>query len=246
MDEGLARTVVGLPVAALWPLTVPYLSPSRLRVCLVATASAAYVLAPRFPDLDSWILLAAAPALTLFLTALIHPDEPWPARKQSDAASLIWTLVGTLVLVLGSVALLGFDQAVDAVREAIDSDPVALVAAGAVACVFLGGSAVAWLLAPFAEALNRRNETEDLPSLRHAGRHIGWLERALLFALILGGAPEAAALALAAKSFARFPSLQANHEGFAEYFLIGSLASITVALATAIGTRAAIGALPVL
>ena len=58
------------------------------------------------------------------------------------------------------------------------------------------------------------------------GRYIGWFERAVLFAFVIGGAPEAAAIALAAKSFARFPTFREHQEGFAEYFLIGSLASI--------------------
>jgi hypothetical protein len=37
-------------------------------------------------------------------------------------------------------------------------------------------------------------------------------------------------VALAAKSVARFPSLSRHEEGFAEYFLIGSLCSLVVAL----------------
>lgn len=58
---------------------------------------------------------------------------------------------------------------------------------------------------------------------------------------MIGGEPEAAAIALAAKSFARFPSLSKHEEGFAEYFLIGSLASLTIAVGMAAATRAALG-----
>jgi hypothetical protein len=246
MEDGLGRIVVGLPVAALWPLTVPYLSANRVRAITAAALSSAYILAPRFPEGASWLLLLATPALTLALAAILGPSDSTVERKRPDGARTLWAFTGALGLALGTVALLGFDEAVDALGRAIDADCVALVATGAVACVFIGGAVVAWLLAPFAGTLRKREETDDLPSLRYAGRYIGWLERAILFALVLGGSPEAAALALAAKSFARFPSLQEHHEGFAEYFLIGSLASITVALATAVATRAAIGATPVL
>lgn len=77
--------------------------------------------------------------------------------------------------------------------------------------------------------------------LADAGRYIGWFERAVLFAFVIGGEPEAAAVALAAKSFARFPTFREHQEGFAEYFLIGSLASIALAVAAAAATRAALG-----
>ena len=110
--------------------------------------------------------------------------------------------------------------------------------------MFVGGAIVAWLLAPFTKALRRNGEDDppDLHSLANAGRYIGWFERAILFAFVLGGEPQAAALALAAKSFARFPTLREHHEGFAEYFLIGSLGSLAIALGTAFATRTAIGA----
>jgi hypothetical protein len=52
-------------------------------------------------------------------------------------------------------------------------------------------------------------------------------------------------LVIAGKSIARFPSFRS--ERFAEYYLIGSLLSLLVAIGTAVIVRAAIGlpALPV-
>lgn len=61
----------------------------------------------------------------------------------------------------------------------------------------------------------------------------------LLYGLILLGSPDAAALVIAAKSIARFPSF--SEEKFAEYYLIGTLLSLLVAAATAFGVRAAMG-----
>jgi hypothetical protein len=126
-------------------------------------------------------------------------------------------------------------------EKVVDSDRVAIAGIGLVAAVFLGGEIVAWVLKPFTRTLGKTEETEKVQSLAYAGRYIGWFERVVLFAFVIGGEPEAAAVALAAKSFARFPTLSDHHKGFAEYFLIGSLASLTIAVAAAAATRAALG-----
>jgi hypothetical protein len=139
------------------------------------------------------------------------------------------------------VALIDFESGRNALEEVVDSDRVAVAGTGLVAAVFLGGSAVAWILKPFTRALGKHEGATKLQGLAYAGRYIGWFERAVLFAFVIGGEPEAAAVALAAKSFARFPTLSEHHRGFAEYFLIGSLASLTIAVALAAATRAALG-----
>jgi uncharacterized membrane protein len=139
------------------------------------------------------------------------------------------------------MALVDVDQGWEAVKTVVDSDHVAVAAAGLVATVFIGGEVVAWILRRFSHALETSGKSPKLQSLDDAGRYIGWFERAVLFAFVVGGEPEAAAVALAAKSFARFPTLSEHHKGFTEYFLIGSLASLTVAVAAAAATRAALG-----
>jgi hypothetical protein len=67
------------------------------------------------------------------------------------------------------------------------------------------------------------------------GRIIGPLERSLIFGLALAGEPTAAALVISAKGLLRFPELshedKAKIHSVTEYFLIGSLASWTIALA---------------
>ncbi len=75
--------------------------------------------------------------------------------------------------------------------------------------------------------------------MESAGRYIGWLERTLLYGLILAGAPDAAALVIAGKSIARFPEF--SKEDFAEYYLIGSLLSLVIAAGCAIAVRASLG-----
>ncbi len=65
------------------------------------------------------------------------------------------------------------------------------------------------------------------------GRIIGVLERALALTLILWGQFGALGLVIAAKALARFRGLE--ERDFAEYFLIGTLASLLVALAVGAG-----------
>ena len=69
------------------------------------------------------------------------------------------------------------------------------------------------------------------PGLRNAGKFIGWLERALVTTFVVAGYPEGIGLLLAAKTIARYPELkndQAHH--FAEYFLVGTFTSFSMAL----------------
>jgi hypothetical protein len=241
MHDDLARIAAGLPVASLWPLTVPYLAKSRTRVTLAAAISALYVLAPQLPSVSSLLLLVAAVAIPLALWSFdAEAEEPvdGSCRRRLITYSPV---IAALLLGFAAAALVDFDAGKEALEEVVDSDRVALAGTGLVAAVFLGGSVVAWILRPFTLVLGKSEAAAKLRGLAYAGRYIGWFERAVLFAFVIGGEPEAAAVALAAKSFARFPTLSEHHRGFAEYFLIGSLASLTIAVALAAATRAALG-----
>jgi len=68
------------------------------------------------------------------------------------------------------------------------------------------------------------------------GRTIGSLERAIALTLVLLGQYGALGLLVAAKSVARFKALEDRE--FAEYFLIGTLASLLLALAGGLGLQA--------
>lgn len=71
----------------------------------------------------------------------------------------------------------------------------------------------------------------DLPviDLPRAGRYIGWLERFLILTAVLLQAPTAVGLVLAAKSVFRFGEISRNRQA-AEYFLIGTLISVSEAV----------------
>jgi hypothetical protein len=67
------------------------------------------------------------------------------------------------------------------------------------------------------------------------GRTIGIMERAILLTLGLLGQWQAIGLVVAAKSIARYKNL--DEQEFAEYYLIGTLASLLTALLIGIGAQ---------
>jgi len=72
------------------------------------------------------------------------------------------------------------------------------------------------------------------------GRAIGVLERAMALTLVLLGQYGALGLVVAAKSLARFKNLEDRE--FAEYFLVGTLASLMLALLGGLAVKAALAA----
>ena len=74
-----------------------------------------------------------------------------------------------------------------------------------------------------------QNKTPPNDSQQNAGRMIGYLERIIIFFLILNAQYGAIAFVMAAKSVARFPEISNGGEGRsqAEYYLIGTLISVT-------------------
>lgn len=83
----------------------------------------------------------------------------------------------------------------------------------------------------------RRDEDRTAGAIDIArGGTIGSLERAIALTLVLLGQYGALGLIVAAKSVARFKALEDRE--FAEYFLIGTLASLLLALAGGLGLQA--------
>jgi hypothetical protein len=78
------------------------------------------------------------------------------------------------------------------------------------------------------------------PPPAQVGATIGVLERLLIVTLLLVGADAAIGFVIAAKTIARFRQL--DDRDFAEYYLLGTLASVSVAIVTALAARAALGA----
>jgi hypothetical protein len=116
------------------------------------------------------------------------------------------------------------------------NDRLAVTLHGIAASVFVGGLVTGLILRRFSSVTAGRAQ-----AVLGAGTLLGWLERMLYFSFLLAGQPTAAAFALTAKSAARFPALQRDEEGLAEYYLIGSLSSLVVAVVMALLTRLTLG-----
>ena len=94
-----------------------------------------------------------------------------------------------------------------------------------VAVIFAGGYLIRYLTRNLTAGIKKPGETAE--QVENAGMYIGWLERFLAVTAILGQSPSMVGLILTGKSIARFPELK---ERFAEYFLIGTLLGIGLAV----------------
>ncbi|MFN8521121.1 MAG: DUF3307 domain-containing protein [Chloroflexota bacterium] len=74
--------------------------------------------------------------------------------------------------------------------------------------------------------------TADGPSVARVGATIGVIERLLIAALVLSGGVAAVGLVIAAKTIARFRQLEDRL--FAEYYLLGTLGSVALAVITSL------------
>ena len=81
-------------------------------------------------------------------------------------------------------------------------------------------------------------ERAAVPPATQVGATIGVLERLLIVTLLLVGAEAAIGFVIAAKTIARFRLL--DDRDFAEYYLLGTLASVSVAILTALAARVAL------
>jgi len=97
-----------------------------------------------------------------------------------------------------------------------------------VATVFGAGYLVRYLTKPLLTSMEDGEPSKKAEELRNAGMYIGWLERFLVLTAMLLQSPTSVGLILTAKSIARFPELKSAH--FAEYFLIGTLLSISMGI----------------
>lgn len=96
--------------------------------------------------------------------------------------------------------------------------------------IFAGGWLVGWILRVL------RSEEASEPGL---GRVIGWFERFLIITFVLVEQWTAIGFIVAAKSVLRFGGTRDDRR-FAEYVLVGTLASVSVALLVGIGLDTAL------
>jgi hypothetical protein len=222
MDDLLIRGVLSAPLGLLIPFGVRVLQPKRLVRAAIAAAFVLAAVAIHHDDRESWVIIASTG-----LVALALPSH-WYTQRPSGP------IVAAFAIAVFATVLTDEGVVARTLTDLADDRDLVVVTAGGLFCVFVGGAVIGCVMHPVAAKVNAPPR-----GMENAGRYIGWLERSLLYVLILVGSPEAAAIVIAAKSIARFPSF--SREDFAEYYLIGSLLSLLVALASGLAVRAALG-----
>ena len=110
------------------------------------------------------------------------------------------------------------------------SPGVYLVLSAYVGVIFGGGYLVQKVTRSFLARIEAEVKPHK-PGLPEAGTYIGWVERFLVLTFVIAGFNEAIGFLLAVKALARFPEIKEDTKGsFGEYFLIGSLTSVGIAL----------------
>lgn len=110
------------------------------------------------------------------------------------------------------------------------ADPRSYMVASLFVLVVVGGGYLTGLVCKgFDGSLKELQEKEKF-GVPRAGKYIGFLERTLTLVAILAGNFEFIGFLVAAKSIARFPEIRGASR-FAEYYIVGTLTSISIAIA---------------
>lgn len=102
-----------------------------------------------------------------------------------------------------------------------------VVAVVYVGVIFGGGYVIRFLTRPLTKQdMSILGETTN--EMQNAGMYIGWLERFVVLTALVLQSPATVGLILTAKSIARYPEMKSVR--FAEYFLIGTLLSMSLGI----------------
>lgn len=157
---------------------------------------------------------------TTFLRQGRERDRAWKLFAADQTLHLLTIAGAWLLLEQGSS-----QRAYRAIGDSLQNPGLYLHVSFVILVVFGGGYFTGLVCRGFADALKNKEEF----GMPRAGAYIGVLERSLALAAILTGHYEFVGFLLAAKSIARFPEMKdATH--FAEYFIVGTLTSLSVAI----------------
>lgn len=180
--------------------------------------------------------------LTVVMASVIHvlldylkarlSDDGWLAFTVDQGAHLVVVALASMWLTASS-----WVGTVEVLRVAGQNKRLYLYLCAYVGVVFGGGYFVHKVTHSFLDKI-QVNIAVLKPGLPNAGKYIGWVERFLILTFVIGGYGEAVGLLLAAKALARYPEIKEDTKGhFAEYFLIGTLTSVGLALIAGIGVK---------
>lgn len=181
-----------------------------------------------------WLLALAGVHMVIDLAKALYLRQT--ARPAGLAVSLADQGAHLLSLVLLAVWQPGL-WAMGRWADAPALPALMALAAGLILTLRAGGIAIGLLMEPWAASSPQ--------GLTGGGRMIGYLERGLIFMLILGGQPGGIGFLIAAKSVLRFGSV-GDDRAVSEYVIIGTLASFGWAILTSFLTVFLLNHLPAL
>lgn len=146
--------------------------------------------------------------------------DDWKAFLSDQALHVVTIVAACLLLARSSLHDL-FDSVQLPPSSRIHLCEAAIVY---VAVIFGGGYLIRYLTG----TLSGANVTEAPAQASHTGFYVGWVERFLIVTAIVVQSPILVGLILTGKSIARFPEFKEAR--FAEYFLIGTLLSISISV----------------
>lgn len=177
------------------------------------------------------LVLALVHVLVDHLKARLSGDgwAPFVVDQMAHLAS-----VGVTALWLSST---GWSAVQEAAGALLRSGRVYLILSAYVGVILGGGFLVQKVTQSFLARIEGGLKALK-PGLPKAGMYIGWVERFLVLTFVIGGFNDAVGLLLAVKALARFPEIKEDTKGhFAEYFLVGTLTSVGLALVGGIGVK---------
>lgn len=175
--------------------------------------------------------------LSIFHGVIDFLKETLQAKFNNKAMLLF---IGDQLVHLGGIAIFveiiqksNFKKWGNFIRSVWENPKIFIIASFAVLIVFGGGYLTGLICKSFFKNLLVKGEK---PGLEKAGRYIGIFERSLIMIAILLGRYEFIGFLIAAKSIARYPEISKEF-AFAEYFLVGTLTSVTIAILGSLAMR---------
>ena len=160
-----------------------------------------------------------------------YEKDPWMIFLADQALHLLGIAAVVLLLETSTWALL-----VDALTATWTDRSVFLVSSFFILIIF-GGS---YFIGAFCRGFLAPSDSKGKPGIDRAGRYLGMVERSLVLAAVLVGKIEFIGYIFAAKSIARYPEMKEESQ-FAEYYLIGTLTSISIAFFGGLLLKALLG-----
>jgi hypothetical protein len=178
------------------------------------------------------LVMAVGHALVDFVKA--HSADDWGVFAMGQAAHLVVVSL-TYLWVTTTWA-----QAVETISIAAGTAHLYLYLSAYIGVVFGGGA----FIQKVTQSLLHRAHPDlasSKPGLPSAGKYIGWVERALILTFVIAGFDAAIGFLLGAKALVRYPEIKEDSKGyFAEYFLIGTMTSVGLALVTGLAVKSII------